>query len=75
MMTKKEETILEIVAHANSLGALAGLRTDPNANDWMKDDNRRFVRRLSENGLIVFVPYTKKHGSGWALAETENRFL
>jgi hypothetical protein len=67
-MTKAETKIIEYVRKANACGTFAGLRTSPTDSSY-RSHEFRFLRRLHENGLIVWVE-TKKRGSGWSLPDT-----
>ena len=70
--TKKEDAILARVGDVNSRMTLCGL-AEPAKPDFHSKENR-FVKRLAEAGLIVFVEYTPKYGSGWALPENVEKF-
>ena len=65
-MTKTEEKILSCVKDANKFGYLAGLVASPNDPSY-HTRQYRFVKRLHEAGKIVWVDWTPKMGSGWAL--------
>lgn len=52
--SKTEQKIIDTVRSANDLGALAGLADD------------KFVSRLAEAGMIVYVKSTSI-GAGWAI--------
>lgn len=67
-MTKTEENILVRVRDINGRGALAGLGTSPTNTEY-KNPEFRFVKRLADAGLIVWVPWTSKYGAGWAIPE------
>lgn len=70
-MTKAEEKILQMVRKANEYNCLCGLGTSP--GEYMTHEHR-FVRRLHEKGLIVWVEASKKYGKAWALAENAHKF-
>lgn len=54
-LTKREQSILDKVRHANELGALAGLPGED-----------KFVRRLADAGDIIYVDRTHVGlGKGW----------
>ncbi len=66
--TKAEQKILDNVEFANSRGALAGHGTDPEDPKYT-DRANRFIKRLADAGLIVWMPYSDKFGAGWAMKE------
>lgn len=70
-MTKAEQKILAKVREANERGALAGL-------EWCPGDtvarSVRFVIRLNDSGALVWMPWSKKFGSGWAVREFVEKF-
>jgi hypothetical protein len=65
-MTKSEARIIEKVRSANAHRALAGLGTSPTSDNFNNKEHR-FVKRLYEAKLIIWVPYHSDLGSGWAL--------
>lgn len=72
--TKTEEALLARVAMNNRVGALSGLATSPKDASW-SDAKHRFIRRLYEAGLLLWVPWTAALGAGWAVPEFKDRFL
>lgn len=73
-LTKSEQEILERVRKANNNHhALKGLGICPSDQDW-NDREYRFVKRLADRGLIVWVESPKKHGKGWCVPELAANF-
>jgi hypothetical protein len=73
-LTKSEQEILEKVRKANSAShALHGLCICPSDPEW-NDREHRFVKRLSDRGLIVWVESPKKYGKGWCVPELVANF-
>ncbi|MFA5053455.1 MAG: hypothetical protein WC565_05315 [Parcubacteria group bacterium] len=69
----KTEGILDRVKTVNGRGDLAGLGTSP-TNPNFGTRKFRFIKRLYERGVIVWVKYTPKYGAGWATPETRGIF-
>ena len=67
-LTKSENKILAKVEVGKSKGALIGLGISPESPHF-SDPEYRFIKRLYEAKKIVWVAWTKDHGSGWALPD------
>ena len=71
--TKTETEILKRVVRVNKLGILCGLGIHPDEEEF-NSPQYRFVKRLYDKGLIVFVPWNAKDGAGWVTPETKSLF-
>jgi len=65
-LTKSESQILAKVEAGATAGALIGLGISPESPHF-SDPEYRFIKRLYEANKIVWVPWSKVHGAGWAL--------
>lgn len=72
-LTKTEQAILAEVRGANCRGALMGLGIHPEDADFGVGKSR-FVKRMYEAGVLAYVKWTPRHGSGWALPEYVSKF-
>ncbi len=67
-LTKTEQNILGTIGFTNGRFALAAVGTNPNSANYY-DRANRFIKRLADAGLIVWMPYSDKFGAGWALRD------
>lgn len=65
--TKTEQGILDRVQSVNDRGSLAGLDTSPDESKYNLHAFR-FVKRLADAGLIVWIEWGPVLGAGWLLA-------
>lgn len=65
--TKTEQGILDRVQSVNDRGSLAGLSVAPDEPQYSLPAFR-FVKRLADAGLIVWIEWGPVLGAGWLLA-------
>jgi hypothetical protein len=71
--TKKAQSIMWRVRQCNERQALAGLSVTPDDADFASHENR-FIRALNDLGELVWMPWSSRFGSGWALRDFVQMF-